>query len=202
MTQTELVFVVIALIVVALVIAAIIAAKNIVTVPPDRVAVFVGTESMRVFTGSVKCRIPLIEQVFFLDITPFELRVILDQVLDKDYEPVAIEYWAIVSFDNDQLRQTVIPRFLDTDRQVITAQLEAILKSALRDVMSGVSHGWFHENREALHQRAFIGIDTELRKIGMKIDIGAIQAIEPSYSARGSSVQDSLSDGHKPNTQQ
>jgi len=162
-------------------------ARNYIKVPPNKVAVFYGkshkdaggnTKGFRVVTGGSKFKMPIVEDVQYMDMASFQLKPSLRGIPNKDGVLVNVEAVATCKIKSDQTSlSAAVERFLGKTSEEIHRAVLEILEGQLRAVVGTMTVEELIQNREALNTAVKKEATAELDKLGIGIDILNIQSI-------------------------
>jgi flotillin len=178
---TTIAIAVIGIIIVFILIASIYA-RFYVKVPPDVVAVFTGRRGFRIVRGGASFRVPGIERVDFMSLTPFETELPIRGAYSQNGVPVNMDAVALVRLDSgDEAIRTSAERFLNVDRQQLQASVQEILAGHLRSICAKMTVEELNGNRELLVQRVTDEAGSDFAGIGMNLDVLTIQHISDDH---------------------
>jgi flotillin len=181
----------------------IIVARNYIKVPPNRAAFFYGKGGKRrkrvpsgklpvgveaatflpravtVVTGGAKLRIPLLQEVEYLDLTEITIENLkVTDVPNVDGVLVTVDAVANVKFKSDEESLLAAgERFLGKHRDEITRFAFQNLESHLRGIVGKLSVEDMVNNRQKFQQEVITEAGEDLAKVGMMVDIFNIQSI-------------------------
>ncbi len=157
-------------------------ARNYIKVPPNRVAVFYGKrhgeKGYKVITGGAKWKWPIIEDVLFMDMAVFQLKLSLVGIPNKDGVKVNVNAVATCKIKGDDASLgSAVERFLGKTTSEIHMVVLENLEGQLRSVIGTMTIEELIKEREVLITKVKNEAATELDKIGVGIDILNIQNI-------------------------
>lgn len=157
-------------------------AKNYIKVPPNRVAVFYGRKhgdkGYIVITGGAKFKIPIVEDVQFMDMAVFQQKLSLEQIPNKDGVKVNVNAVATCKIKSDPASLgAAVERFLGKRPEEIHIIVQENLEGQLRSVVGTMSVEELIKDREKLNNTVKSEAASELDKIGVQIDVLNIQNI-------------------------
>lgn len=157
-------------------------ARNYIKVPPNKVAVFYGRKrgdkGYTVITGGAKFKWPIIENVQFMDMAVFQLKLQLAGIPNKDGVKLSLNAVATCKIKSDQVSLgAAVERFLGKQPGEIHTTVQENLEGQLRSVVGTMTIEQLIQDREALNNRVKSEATGELDKIGVQIDILNIQQI-------------------------
>ncbi len=178
MPNIPTVAIVVLLIVIAILLVAALYAKNYVKVPPNKVAVFTGRGKTKVVKGGARFRMPVVERVDFMDLTPFDIRMEVDNARDLNGVGLSLSVVALVKFGSDEdLLNTAIERWLNADRVTLNNQLTEILAGNMRAICAKMTIEDINGNRDTLAHSVSEEAGAALHSIGMELDVLTIRDV-------------------------
>ncbi len=156
--------------------------RNYIKVPPNKMAVFFGRrhgeKGYKVITGGAKWKWPIVEDVLFMDLATFQLKLSLQGIPNKDGVKVNINAVATCKIKaDDSSLGSAVERFLGKHNEEIHAVVLENLEGQLRAVLGTMTIEELIKERELLISKVKSEAATELDKIGVGIDILNIQNI-------------------------
>ena len=168
-----------------------IVANLIVKVPPNRVAVFYGKKrttadgkvvGFRLITGGSKIRVPIFENVAFLDLNVFSIDLSVTNAPNKDGVLVNIRGVANVKILSDEVSlMAACERFLGMKPEQIKEIAYKNLEGHLRGIIGRLTVEEMVSSRQKFNQEVLQEAGEDLRKIGLGLDVLTIQEIEDQY---------------------
>jgi len=168
-----------------------IVANLIVKVPPNRVAIFYGKKrttadgtvvGFKVVTGGSKIRVPIFENVAFLELNVFSIDLSVQGAPNKDGVLVNIRGVANVKILSDEVSlMAACERFLGMKPQQIQEIAFKNLEGHLRAIIGRLTVEDIVSNRTKFNQEVLQEAGEDLRKIGLGVDVLTIQEIEDQY---------------------
>lgn len=157
-------------------------ARNYIKVPPNQMAVFFGRrhgeKGYRVVTGGARWKWPIIEDVLFMDLATFQLKVGLKGIPNKDGVKINVDAVATCKIKADESSLgAAVERFLGKRNEEIHTVVSENLEGQLRSVIGTMTIEELIKERELLIQKVKSEAASELDKIGVGIDILNIQNI-------------------------
>jgi len=165
--------------------------RNYVKVAPNRVAVFYGRKNKlagidgkiqvkgyRVVTGGAKFKIPILEQVTFLDLNVFSIDIDVKDAPNKDGVPVTLRGVANVKIKSDeQSLMNACERFLNMTPDQIKQIAFKNLEGHLRSIAGTMTIEDLVGDRTKLNAAVLNDAAKDLDKLGLGIDLLTIQEI-------------------------
>ena len=153
-------------------------ARFYVKVPPDQVAVFTGRGGFRVVRGGASFRLPVVERVDYMSLTPFETPLPIRGAYSKEGVQVNLDAVALVRFDSeDTAVRTAAERFLNADRVQLQQTVQEILSGHLRSICAKMTVEELNSSREALVTAVSNEAGSDFAGLGMNLDVLTIQHI-------------------------
>lgn len=172
--------------------------KYYIRVPPDKAAVVFGRKRMltvktpdgkeekvekgyRIVTGGGFFRIPIIEEVKWLDISNRTLNVKVVDAPNKDGVQTTVEGVANVKFASEiKLLGTAVERFLDKENGKINELILQNLEGHLRAVVGKMTMEALINDKTELNKAVLEEANDDFNKMGINIDFLNIQDIKDS----------------------
>ena len=181
-------FVIIAVLLVAAVLSVATAIKSLIIIcPPNRVAVISGrtrqttdgrTVGYRALKGGRTLRIPLIEQVSWMDLNNIPLEVSVLNAYSKGAIPLNVQGIANVKVSsNDSLLANSVERFLNVPHQSIAQIAKETLEANLRGVLATLTPEEVNEDRLKFSQVLIEEADDDIKTLGLELDVLKIQNV-------------------------
>lgn len=158
-----------------------------VKVPPQQAAVFFGRKGkdkegnetgFQIITGGAKLRIPLLEEVEFLDLTLISLDINVANVANKDGVLVNLRGNANVFFKNDDVSlQNATRKFLRMPRPQVESIIHKSLEGHLRGIAGQMTIEQIIGDRIIFGQNVKSEAGADLTKFGLEIDFVTISEI-------------------------
>ncbi len=161
--------------------------RNYIKVPPNKVAVFYGRKTktkdgketgFKVVTGGAKFKIPILEDITWLDLNVFSIDLLVQDAPNKDGVPVTLEGVANVKIMSDEASLMAAgERFLGLDQSKIQNIAFKNLEGHLRAIAGRMTIEQLVGDRTALNQEVLNEATADLKKLGFGIDLLTIQKI-------------------------
>ena len=175
----------------ALVAAMILMAKNYIKVPPNKAAVISGRKhrlpdgsivGYRVVSGGAAFKIPVLEKVDYLDLSVMSVPVTVKNVYTKEGVPVIVDAIANIKIGSDMTSVgAAAERFLEMTTAQIHEIVTQTLEAHLRSICGTLTVEEINNNRQSFAQRMMGEAADDLRKMGLIIDVLAIQHIADEH---------------------
>jgi flotillin len=163
---------------IAIVLLAWLYARNYVKVPPNQVAVFTGRGKQRTVRGGAKFRVPIIERVDKMELEPFNVQVVVQNIIGKDGVRVNVDGVGLIKFGStDEAIATAVERFLTSNRDELHRQVQEILAGNMRGIVAQMTVEELNNNREGFRQQVLAEAGQDFARIGMELDVLTIQNI-------------------------
>lgn len=175
--------------VIAIVIIAIISfvARNYVKVPPNKVAIFYGRKTktkdgkvtgFKVVTGGAKFKIPLLENVTWLDLNVYSINLDVQSAPNKDGVPVNLSGVANVKIMSDEASlMAAAERFLGKEQDEIQDVAYKNLEGHLRAIAGTMTIEQLVGDRSKLNQAILSEAAADLKKMGFGVDLLTITKV-------------------------
>ncbi len=147
--------------------------------PPDQVMVISGRvgkgpdgkpRSSLCLHGGAKFVIPLIQEVRFLDLTPFTIQIDLKGALSKQNIRVNVPATFTIGISTEPaIMQKAAERLLGKDLKIVKDIAEDIIYGQLRLVIAQLDIEELNSKREEFMEMVSQNIESELSKIGLKL---------------------------------
>ncbi len=179
------------LVVVALFAVIRIVARNYVKVPPNKVAIFYGrkrttksgaTIGFNIVTGGAKVKIPILENVTYMDLNVFSIDLSVKGAPNKDGVLVNVRGVAnvkVLSDENSLL--AACERFLGMEPRQIQDIAFKNLEGHLRAIIGRLTIEDIVSDRTKFNQEVLREAGEDLKKIGLGVDVLTIQEIDDEY---------------------
>ncbi len=161
-------------------------AKNYIKVPPSQVAIFYGRKYLvggkkvgfKVLTGGARFKIPILESVAYLDLNVFSIAINVSAAPNKDGVLVNLKGVANVKIMSDEASlMTAAERFLNMRNEEIKNIAFQNLEGHLRSIAGRMTIEDLVGDRTKLNQEVLNDAATDLKKMGLGIDLLTIQDI-------------------------
>lgn len=163
---------------IALVLLAWLYARNYVKVPPNQVAVFTGRGKQKIVRGGARFKIPIIERVDIMELEPFNVQVVVQNIIGKDGVRVNVDGVGLIKFgSSDEAIATAVERFLTSNRDELHRQVQEILAGNMRGIVAQMTVEELNNNREGFRQQVLAEAGQDFARIGMELDVLTIQNI-------------------------
>ena len=147
--------------------------------PPDKLMVISGKvgkgedgkpRSSLCLHGGAKFVIPLIQEVHFLDLTPFSININLEGALSKQNIRVSVPATFTVGISTEMgIMQKAAERLLGQPLRAVQELGKEIIYGQLRLVIAQLEIEELNSKRDQFQEMVFKNIETELNKIGLKL---------------------------------
>lgn len=161
--------------------------RNYIKVSPNQVAVFYGRKykskegtpiGFKVVTGGAKFKVPIIESVQMLDLSVFSIDLEVRRAPNKDGVPVNLKGVANVKILSDEASlMAACERFLGKTPQEIQDIAFKNLEGHLRAIAGSMTIETLVGDRSTLNQKVQEDATTDLKKLGLGIDLLTIQEV-------------------------
>ena len=180
--------IIIAVFIVLAILTAIFVVKSLIIIcPPNRVAVISGkqnktsdgrTVGYRTVKGGRTLRIPLIEQVSWMDLNNIPLEVSVTNAYSKGAIPLNVQGIANVKVSSqDSLLSNSVERFLNVPHQSIAQIAKETLEANLRGVLATLTPEEVNEDRLKFSQVLIEEADDDIKTLGLELDVLKIQNV-------------------------
>lgn len=159
----------------------------IIICPPNRVAVISGrskalpdgrTVGYRSLKGGRTVRIPIIEQVSWMDLNNIPLEVSVLNAYSKGAIPLNVQGIANVKVSsNDALLSNSVERFLNVPHESIAQIAKETLEANLRGVLATLTPEEVNEDRLKFSQFLIEEADDDIKTLGLELDVLKIQNV-------------------------
>ena len=159
----------------------------IIICPPNRVAVISGrsrqtsdgrTVGYRALKGGRTLRVPLLEQVSWMDLNNIPLEVSVQNAYSKGAIPLNVQGIANVKVSsNDSLLSNSVERFLNVPHQSIAQIAKETLEANLRGVLATLTPEEVNEDRLKFSQFLIDEADEDIKTLGLELDVLKIQNV-------------------------
>jgi len=159
----------------------------IIICPPNRVAVITGktrtlpdgrTVGYRILKGGRTLRIPIIEQVQWMDLNTIPLEVAVTNAYSKGTIPLNVQGIANVKVSsNEELLKNAAERFLNVSNADIGQIAKETLEANLRGVLATLSPEEVNEDRLKFSQQLIDEADDDIKTLGLELDVMKIQNV-------------------------
>jgi len=159
----------------------------IVICPPNRVAVISGRTravsdgrdvGYRVLKGGRTIRIPILEQVEFMDLNTIAIDVVVNNAYSKGAIPLDVQGVANIKVSSREgILENSVERFLGRDSVYIQQIAKENLEANLRGVLSTLTPEEVNEDRLKFAQVLIDEADDDIRKLGLELDVLKIQNV-------------------------
>jgi flotillin len=172
----------------AMIIMVIFVVKSLIIIcPPNRVAVISGrsrqtadgrTVGYRALKGGRTLRVPLLEQVSWMDLNNIPLEVSVTNAYSKGAIPLNVQGIANVKVSsNDSLLSNSVERFLNVPHQSIAQIAKETLEANLRGVLATLTPEEVNEDRLKFSQFLIDEADEDIKTLGLELDVLKIQNV-------------------------
>lgn len=169
-------------------IAAVFVVKSLIIIcPPNRVAIISGrtkqtadgrTVGYRAIKGGRAFRVPLLEQVSWMDLNNIPLEVSVLNAYSKGAIPLNVQGIANVKVSsNDSLLSNSVERFLNVPHQSIAQIAKETLEANLRGVLATLTPEEVNEDRLKFSQFLIEEADDDIKTLGLELDVLKIQNV-------------------------
>lgn len=182
--------IIIAVALVLAVLTAIFVVKSLIIIcPPNRVAIISGGRSNKVNSdgrklgyrtvkGGRTLRIPLLEQVSWMDLNNIPLEVSVTNAYSKGAIPLNVQGIANVKVSSqDSLLSNSVERFLNVPHQSIAQIAKETLEANLRGVLATLTPEEVNEDRLKFSQVLIEEADDDIKTLGLELDVLKIQNV-------------------------
>jgi len=159
----------------------------IIICPPNRVAIISGrtkqtsdgrTVGFRAVKGGRTLRIPLIEQVSWMDLNNIPLEVSVLNAYSKGAIPLNVQGIANIKVSSqDSLLANSVERFLNVPHQSIAQIAKETLEANLRGVLATLTPEEVNEDRLKFSQVLIEEADDDIKTLGLELDVLKIQNV-------------------------
>ncbi len=173
--------------IVLMIVAAIFIVKSLIIIcPPNRVAIISGrskttngtTVGYRTLKGGRTLRIPLLEQVSWMDLNNIPLEVSVLNAYSKGAIPLNVQGIANVKVSSqDSLLANSVERFLNQPHQTIAQIAKETLEANLRGVLATLTPEEVNEDRLKFSQVLIEEADDDIKTMGLELDVLKIQNV-------------------------
>jgi len=172
-----------------MVMAAVFIVKSLIIIcPPNRVAVISGGRGSkapdgrslgyRTIKGGRTLRIPLLEQVSWMDLNNIPLEVSVTNAYSKGAIPLNVQGIANVKVSSqDSLLSNSVERFLNVPHQSIAQIAKETLEANLRGVLATLTPEEVNEDRLKFSQFLIEEADDDIKTLGLELDVLKIQNV-------------------------
>lgn len=189
--MSSLIFPVLLVLVAAVVLVVLMTAvRNYIKVPPNRVAVFYGRKhrapdgklvGFRLVTGGAGWKMPVLENVTYLELTVFPIDLDVRDVPNIDGVLVSVQAVANVKVRSDEQSLTAAAeRFLGMTPQGIKEIAYKNLEGHLRSIIGRLTVEEIVRDRSKFNQEVLMEATSDLAKIGLGVDVLTIQKVSDS----------------------
>ena len=177
------------LIALAVIVAIFVVKSLIIICPPNRVAIISGGRSNKVTAdgrklgyrtvkGGRTLRIPLLEQVSWMDLNNIPLEVSVLNAYSKGAIPLNVQGIANVKVSsNDSVLANSVERFLNVPHQSIAQIAKETLEANLRGVLATLTPEEVNEDRLKFSQVLIEEADDDIKTLGLELDVLKIQNV-------------------------
>ena len=159
----------------------------LIVVPPNRVLVISGrktqnstgdTVGYRIIRGGRAFRVPVLEQMSWMDLNTIPLELTVHNAYSKGGIPLTVHAVANVKINaNEPYLSNAIERFLDVKRENITQITKDTLEGNLRGIIATLTPEEINEDRLRFAEALIEEAEHDLHKIGMQLDTLKIQNV-------------------------
>jgi len=171
----------------ALILVVLVVKSLIIICPPNRVAIISGrtkqtadgrTVGYRAIKGGRAFRVPLLEQVSWMDLNNIPLEVSVLNAYSKGAIPLNVQGIANVKVSsNDSLLSNSVERFLNVPHQSIAQIAKETLEANLRGVLATLTPEEVNEDRLKFSQFLIEEADDDIKTLGLELDVLKIQNV-------------------------
>ncbi len=175
------------IIVLAIVVVAVAVRTFIVICPPNQIAVITGrtrqtadggTVGYRVLRGGRTYRMPMLEQVEFMDLNTIAIDVSVANAYSKGAIPLNVQGIANVKVSSREgLLENSVERFLGRPAEYIPQLAKETLEANLRGVLATLTPEEVNEDRLKFAQVLIDEADEDIRTLGLELDVLKIQNV-------------------------
>jgi flotillin len=162
--------------------------SNYIRVPPNKVAVIYGKgqgkradgsrKGSRMLLGGGGFKWPILEQVAYLDLNVMTIPLRIARAYSKEGVPVSVDAIANVKVESDDLSlRAAAERFMGMTAQQVQNVIFQTLEGHLRAILGTLTVEDINAIRQAFANRMMEEAAVDLRKMGVGIDVLAIQQI-------------------------
>ncbi|MEN6319194.1 MAG: SPFH domain-containing protein [Syntrophaceae bacterium] len=152
--------------------------KYYIKVPPNRAAIFYGKKGSKIIASGAKLRIPILEDVAYLDLNTIPIDLSVENAPNRDGVLVSVKAVANVKIKSDEgsLRLSA-ERFLGNTAVEIKAVAYKNLEGHLRGIVGRMTVEELVNDRNKVQMETTSEAATDLAKMGMDVDLLVIQQI-------------------------
>lgn len=172
----------------AMLILTVLVVKSLIIIcPPNRVAIISGrtkqtsdgrTVGFRAIKGGRTLRIPLLEQVSWMDLNNIPLEVSVLNAYSKGAIPLNVQGIANIKVSSqDSLLANSVERFLNVPHQSIAQIAKETLEANLRGVLATLTPEEVNEDRLKFSQVLIEEADDDIKTLGLELDVLKIQNV-------------------------
>jgi len=155
---------------------------------PNEILIFAGAKKTTTTSRKTKLgyklinrgmglRIPLLEDVYKMDLTNIPIEVNIDSAFSKGGIPLSINAVANVKISGTEYVHNAIERFLGKSKQEISRIAQETLEGNLRGVLASLTPEEVNEDKAAFTRKLLDEADEDLSKLGIVLDNLQIQNI-------------------------
>ncbi|GEM47801.1 flotillin family protein [Deinococcus cellulosilyticus] len=179
--------VIVGLVVIAVVFVVILVKNFLIVVPPNRVLVISGRRTAqeggdsvgyRVIRGGRAFRVPVLEQINWMDLNTIPLDLTVQNAYSKGGIPLTVHAVANVKVNaREPYLSNAIERFLEVKREQITQITKDTLEGNLRGIIATLTPEEINEDRLRFAEALIEEAEHDMHKIGMQLDTLKIQNV-------------------------
>jgi len=169
--------------VVALIVMVVAVASNlVVVVPPNKVAVIsgkrAGEKGYRIIRGGRAYRIPIFEQIEWMDLSTVAIDVSVNNAYSKGTIPLNVQGIANVKISSQSgILENAIERFLGRPTDIVAQIAKETLEANLRGVLATLTPEEVNQDRLKFASTLIDEADDDVRTLGLDLDVLKIQNV-------------------------
>lgn len=169
--------------VVALIVMVVAVASNlVVVVPPNKVAVIsgktAGEKGYRIIRGGRAYRIPVFEQIEWMDLSTLAIDVSVNNAYSKGTIPLNVQGIANVKISSQSgILENAIERFLGRPTDIVAQIAKETLEANLRGVLATLTPEEVNQDRLKFASTLIDEADDDVRTLGLDLDVLKIQNV-------------------------
>ncbi len=185
--QQFLIPIVVVFVVLALIMAMALFSRNYVKVPPNAVAIISGRKrkltdgkevGYRMIKGGASFRFPLLEQIDYLSLNVFTIRLEIKRAYTVKGVPISVKAVANVKIKSDDISLgAAAERFLSKTQEQIQELIFQTLEGHLRSILGTLTVEEVNSDRTSFAQKLTSEAALDLEKMGIGVDVLTIQDI-------------------------
>ncbi len=146
--------------------------------PPNKVYVFSGGKGLVKVFGGRKLKMPIIEEMFSLDMTISSVVIKISNVYSKGGIPLDVQAIANVKISaNPRYIDNAIERFMGKSKNEILRVARETLEGGLRGIVSGLTPEEVNEDRMSFADKVALEVRNEMNKLGLQLDVFKVQSV-------------------------